>query len=364
MPSQNKLAFIGIVILLLGHFFVAGCGANQPGTASPAAAPKEGSAPAGAQTPSGKPGGAQPTRALVTPTPTRAIQIVVTKAKVAGNIVAANQASLTFATGGRLKELPVAEGTRVQAGTLLAALDTSVLEAQVAQAKAAFDLATANWNKIQAGPSADDIALAKSNVDRAKAAVDQAQAAYDAIGGLRNPRIAMTSQSTTLQQATLSYQTAAAQYNLAVNHPTDSERAIGLAQFAQAQAAYDTAKQSLNNARIVAPYGGTLVSITPKIGESINANSPVLLFADLTQMQALANIDETTLASVKVGQTANIYVDAAPDKVLTGRVKRIGMYATSTGNIVTVPVWIDIDKTDVALSPGWSATVEIATRTN
>ena len=365
MNSRKELLRpISFMIVLLGLGFAVACtptaGAPTPGSPGPGIA-KDAPSTAGAQTTPGRPGGAPATRAPVTPTPTRAIQIRVTKAKVAGSIVAANQASLTFATGGRLKELPVPEGARVKAGTLLAALDTAVLEAQVAQAKAASDLATANWNRIQAGPTSDDIALAKSRVDSAKAAVDQAQAAYDAIGGLRNPLIAMTGQSITLQQATLTYQAAVATYNLAVNHPTDSERAIGLAQLAQAQAAYDTAKQSLNNARIVAPFDGTLVSITPKLGESISANSPVLLFADLSQMQALAAIDETTLASIQVGQKATLFADAAPDKVLTGRVKRIGLFATSTGNIVTVPVWIEIDKTDAALSPGWSATIEIAT---
>jgi len=357
-PRKELICTTLFVIVLLGLVFVVACGATP--TTSPAPAAKGAPPSAGAQTTPGRPGGAQPTSAPVTPTPAIPLRAVITKAKVAGNIVAANQASLTFATGGRLKDLPVPEGTRVKAGTLLGALDTAVLEAQVAQAKAAFDLANANWNKIQAGPTSYDIALAKSNVDRAKAAVDQAYAAYEAIGGLRNPRIAMTGQSATLQTATLAYQAAVATYNLAVNHPTDSERAIGLAQFAQAQAAYDTAKQSLNNARIVAPFDGTLVSITPKLGESISANAPVLLFADLSQMQVIANIDETTLASIKAGQTTTIFVDALPDKVLTGRIKRIGLFATSTGNIVTVPVWVDIDKMDAALSPGWSATVEIA----
>ena len=359
MNSRNKFASIWIIILTL--VFVVACGTPTASTPAPAAA-KAAPGSGGAQTTPGRPGGAQAAPNLGTPTPTVVLRAVVTKAKVAGNIVAANQASLTFATGGRLTQLPVPEGTLVKAGTLLAALDTAVLEAQVAQAKAAFDLANANWNKLQAGPTSDDIALAKSNVDRAKAAVDQAQAAYDAIGGLRNPRIAMTGQSLTLQTATLTYQSAVATYNLAVNHPTDSERAIGLAQLAQAQAAYDTAKQSLNNARIVAPFDGTLVSITPKLGESIGANSPVLLFADMSQMQVLAAIDETTLASIKAGQTTTIFVDALPDKVLTGRIKRVGLFASTTGNIVTVPVWIDIDKTDAALAPGWSATVEIATQ--
>ena len=359
-PRKELICTALFVIVLLGLVFVVACG--TPTASSPAPAAKSAPPSGGAQTTPGRPGGAQSTPNPVTPTPAVAARVVVTKVKVAGNLVAASQSSLTFAAGGRLTQLPVTEGTRVKAGTLLAALDTGVLEAQTAQAKATLDLANANWNKTLAGPTSNDIALAKSNVDRAKAAVDQAQAAYDAIGGLRNPRIGMTGQSITLQTATLAYQSAVATYNLTVNHPTDSERAIGLAQVAQAQAAYDTAKQSLNNARIVAPFDGTLVSITPKLGESISANSPVLLFADLSQMQVIANIDETTLASIKPGQTANIFVDVVTDKTLTGRVKRIGLFATATGNIVTVPVWIDIDKTDAALAPGWSATVEIATQ--
>lgn len=362
MNSRHKLAaLIVLIILALGVTFAVACAATQPGNAPQAAATKAGFAQVGAQTTPGRPGAAQPTTSPVTPTPATAVRVVVSKTKIVGNLVAANQASLTFAIGGRVKELPVLEGTRVSAGTLLATLDTAALEAQVAQAKAALDLATANWNQIQAGPTADAIALAKSNLDRAKAAVDQAQAGYDAIGGQRNARIAMMPQSATLQQATLAYQAAVAQYNLTVNHPTDAERAIGLAQLAQTQAAYDTAKQSLNNARIVAPFDGTLVSIVPKLGESVSGNTPVLVLADLTQMQVLANVDETTLASIKLGQTATIFVDALPDKTLTGRVKKIGFLATTTGTIVTVPVWIDIDKTDAVTNPGWSATVEITT---
>lgn len=359
MHSPNKIALMIVVILALT---LVACGAPSTSPASGATTPPAKSAPAGAPAPQGRGGGAQGTPIPVTPTPTTAVRVTIAKVKVAGTLVAANQASLTFAASGRLQTLPIAEGTRVKEGTLLAALDTALLEIQVAQAKAALDLATANWNRIKAGPTNDEIALARSNLERAKAAVDQAQAAYDAVGGQRNARIQMMPQGAALQQATLAYQIAVAQYNQAVNRPTESEREVGMAQLAQAQAAYDTARQALNNARIVAPYDGTVVSITPKIGESVSAFAPIIVFADLSQMQVLANIDETTLANVKVGQQATIYVDALPNQVLTGRVKQIGMFATTTGNVVTVPVRIEIDKTSAPLSPGWSATVEIATQ--
>ncbi|MBM3130356.1 MAG: HlyD family efflux transporter periplasmic adaptor subunit [Chloroflexi bacterium] len=352
MLSRKQLALIGLIILSLA--LVVACN-TTPASPAPAAT-KAGGAP------QGKPSGAQVTPGPVTPTPVTTVRVAITKIKVAGTLVAASQASLTFASSGRLKELPVAEGTRVAAGTLLAALDTAVQDAQLAQAKAALDLATANWNRIQAGPTNDEIALARATLERAKAAVDQTQAAYDRIGGQRNAFISMTAQGAALQQATLAYQIAVAQYNQTVNRPTDAEREIGLAQYAQAQAAYDTAKHNVNNARIVAPFDGTVVSITPKVGESVSAHAPVIVFADLAQMQVLANIDETTLANVKVGQSATIYIDALPDQTLTGRVKRIGLFATTTGNVVSVPVWIEISTTRAPLSPGWSATVEIATQ--
>jgi len=299
----------------------------------------------------------QPTRA---PTATPfSVARAITKVKLVGNMVSANQAALAFSVGGRVKELPVAEGTVVQAGTLLGSLDTAVLEAQVAQAQANLDAASATWTRIQQGPSADDIAVAKSNVDRAKAAVDQAQIAYDRAGGASNPRIGLTGQAINLQAATIAYQIALATFNLTVNHPTPAEREVGQIQFRQSQLALDLAKQNLNNAKLVAPFTGTLISVTPKVGESVGANTGVMVLADLGKMQVLVNSDETTLAHIQLGQKVTIVADALGEKTLTGTVKKIGLLATTTTTIVTVPVWIDLDATDAPLYPGLSATVEI-----
>ena len=261
-----------------------------------------------------------------------------------------------------MKELPAPEGTRVKAGALLAALDTGTLETQLAQAKAALDLGNATWTRTLQGPTVDDVAIAKSNLERAKSAMDQAKSAYDRIGGSSNPTISTTAIALTLQQAYASYQGAVAQYNITVNHPTQAERDAGAATLAQAQATYELARQNLITARLVAPFDGTVVSIIPKIGESANANTPALIFADLSQMQVLINVDEGTLASIQTGQAATILVDAFPDKQLTGHVKKIGLVGTTTTNIVSVPIWIDIDKTDALLYPGLTATVEIAVK--
>jgi multidrug resistance efflux pump len=338
---------IMLITLTFGLALTTACGANSPlnFSATPTATATRPPAPTPPPT--------------ATPAPSAR---TAPKIKVVGNLVAANQASLSFSTTGRVKELPAPEGTRVKAGALLATLDTGTLETQLAQAKAALDLGTATFARTVQGPTADDVAIARSNLERAKSAMDQAQSAYDRIGGSSNPTISTTAVALTLQQAIASYQGAIAQYNITVNHPTQAERDAGTATLAQAQAAYELAKQNLNNARLVAPFDGTVVSIIPKVGESANANTPAIIFADLSQMQVVINVDEGTLASIQISQAATILIDAFPDKQLTGRVKKIGLVGTTTTNIVSVPIWVDIDKTDTPLYPGLTATVEIAVR--
>jgi len=279
--------------------------------------------------------------------------------KAIGTLISANQAALAFQASGRVKEIDVKEGDPVKAGALLAALDTSILDLQVAQQQAALDAASANLDKVKAGPTTDDLALAKSNLDRAKAALDQAQAAFDRAGGDSNPFAGMLPQTLALQQAYSAYQGAQASFNLTVNHPTASELKMAQAQVAQQQAALDLAKQNIANARIVAPFGGTILWVTPHLGETATPGAPAITLADLTRMQVQVGVDEGSLALIKVGQTATITADAVPGKTMTGRVSKIGLLATTTAGIVSVPVTLDIDPTDARIYPGLSATAEI-----
>ena len=85
----------------------------------------------------------------------------------------------------------------------------------------------------------------------------------------------------------------------------------------------------------------------------------MITLADLSQMQVLIGVDETTLGAIQVGQSATITADALPGRTLTGHVSKIGMLATTTAGIISMPVTIDVDETDAPIYPGLSATVEI-----
>lgn len=293
-----------------------------------------------AQTPPARPPSAQPTAS--SPAAARAAVLSV---RATGNLASANQATLAFQAAGRIKEIKVKQGERVKAGTILALLDTSSLDAQVASAEA-------NLAKVKAGPASDDVLIAKVAVDRAKAAVDQAQAAYDRIGGSSNPGISASSQGLALQQATFSYQEALARFNLAVNHPTQQE-------LTAAQATLEAAKIAAANARLIAPFDGTVVWIGVRVGESAAVGTGALAVADLSRMQLVLNVDEVSVGSIQVGQPATITLDALPGKQVRGRVSSVALFGISSGSLVTIPVTIDLESTTLLIYPGLSGTAEI-----
>jgi len=327
---------------------------------------------------------------------------------VSGNFISPNQVSLSFQSPGRIKEVLVKEGDKVKQGDVLADIDTSALDAQVAQAQAGVELAQtrlaqsqeggtaeqmaaahalvaaalSNYNRVAKGPLPDDVAGAKANLDRAQALLNQAQAAYDKAGGASNPIAGLLPTSVNLQQATFGYEAALAQYNLAINHPTTAELAaaavqvaqakaaaaqlvptqsnidIAKAGVAQAQAALDAAKQGYTNTKITAPIDGTLLVVNAKVGESANPGSSEFVLADLSKMQVVANVDELTLSGLKVGQTATLLVDALGGKSLDAHISKVGLLATSSNGVVSVPVTLDVDTKDAGVYPGLSANVQ------
>jgi HlyD family secretion protein len=297
---------------------------------------------------------ALPTRTAV-PKPTE--RATAQGIKATGNLVSANQVTLAFEMPGRVKKLNIKEGDKVKAGAILGVIDTSMLEAQAAQAQAALNAANATLDRTKQGPTADEVAIAKASLDSAKAAVGVAQAAYDRAGGASNPYMPMLPESLTLQQATNAYRAAVATYNSTVNHPTATELKLAQAQVEQAQAAYDLVKRTMATAQLVAPFDGTVVWLGAKVGELSAPSVPALTLADLSQMQVEVGIDENALGSIRVDQVVTITVDALNGKTLTGHVKKIGLLATSTGGFINIPIKIAVDPTSAPIAPGMSATV-------
>ncbi len=98
-----------------------------------------------------------------------------------GKVLPVQWTTLSFALGGRVTEVPVQDGDVVEAGQVIARLDTGDLDAAVAQAQANLASAQANLAKVQAGPTADQIDVAQQAVYAANARTAAAAARRDAL---------------------------------------------------------------------------------------------------------------------------------------------------------------------------------------
>jgi HlyD family secretion protein len=298
----------------------------------------------------------------------------------------------------------------VRAGEPLAQLETTDLEASVAQAELAlalaqaqmlraqqpvseYDLAAAEaalesaqtaYDRLLAGPTQEEIQVARANLDQAQAARDQAQIAYNQVAD--RPDVAMLPQALQLEQATIAYDTAKASFDLTQRKPSRAEQAAARSAIAQAEAALarlqegisaedlliaqlqveqaqlslDQARNLLAAATLTAPHDGTITAVGVQEGE-LSGGQPAFVLTDLSQYHAEVMIDEIDIGRVSEGQPVTITLDALPEESLAGRVEEIAETAQVDSGIVTYRMTIGLDPTQAPLRAGMTANVDIVT---
>lgn len=139
------------------------------------------------------------------------------------------------------------------------------------------------------------------------------------------------------------------------------------------QAQVDQLKQDIADRALSSPIDGVVDRTLVNSGSYVQAGQWIMLIHSPHQVWVEANIKETVIGQVKVGQSVDIQLDAYPDKHLSGKVIRVGNTATSqfallpspnpSGNFTKitqrVPVRIALDKPDESLKPGLMAEVNI-----
>ena len=144
---------------------------------------------------------------------------------------------------------------------------------------------------------------------------------------------------------------------------TSYDQAVG--NQASAQAAVDRDKTNLGYCTVKAPVSGTVISRAVDVGQTVAASfaTPNLFVIgkDLTKMQVLATIDEADIGGVKDGQPASFTVDAFPDMQFRGSVGQVRLSPTTTNNVVTYTVVVNVPNDDLKLLPGMTANITIMT---
>src|SRR5256885_11901183 len=162
------------------------------------------------------------------------------------------------------------------------------------------------------------------------------------------------------------YNAAEAAYDVAKNTFESS-----LHEIERAEAGSSQARDQLSKTTIYSPIDGTVTVLNSKQGERLVATgqfagTEVMRVADLSHMEARVDVNENDVVSVKVGDKAEIKIDAYGDRKFHGTVYQIANTGKTTGagtqeEVTNFEVKIRIEDHDVTLKPGLSCTADIET---
>ena len=292
--------------------------------------------------------------------------------------------------GGYVQKVLVRDFDNVKAGQPLVEIDPAPYRAKVAQAEAGLAGQQAALNKT-AQDKASALAVSKANqaaIDNARAQLDRARREWQRIQAVSADAVSQSSRDaaqTAVKQAEAGLKQAQEQYAVAQQNIINTGVGRGggfttasiVDPFANAQALLDLAKQDLGHTVIYAPASGKLGEVSVKQGQLVSAGTQLMSVVP-PERWIIANIKETDMANVKIGQSASVSIDALGGKAFSGKVAEISPATaefslikadSGTGNFVkiaqriAVKIVFDAGQQDLErLAPGMSAEVNIATK--
>jgi membrane fusion protein (multidrug efflux system) len=293
--------------------------------------------------------------------------------------VGAQKVLITPDISGKVVNVAVHEGQRVNPGDVLLTLDPQPFQLALEQAKAKLDAARSDYDKAKAnlGTLNTLVQLAEKNADIKQRDVDRkTRLASSQAGSPADVDTAMAGLVTAQLQAQLSVQQRDTTLSLLLGDPN-----LPLEQFpeyAQAKAALDQAQRDLDHTTLRAPIAGTATQVDNiQLGRFVAAGGPILSVIDDEAPWVDANPKETDITYLRVGQKATLDVDSFPNHTFKGTVIAVspGTGAqfsilpaqNATGNWVKVvqrvPVRIAFDRAEDVhlLRTGMSVNAEIDT---
>ncbi|HOU12690.1 MAG TPA: efflux RND transporter periplasmic adaptor subunit [Anaerolineae bacterium] len=325
-----------------------------------------------------------------------------------GNVVVKNKLDVRFDSAGIVEHVYARVNQRVRAGEELARLATADLERAVQQAEIALEQATLNRDMLLKPVAGEDVELARLSVQSAAQALEaahlgkqtaqidadamivQAQRArenafkdYRAREGTNaeesarikyenteeQERIAKINAEVTVEQAQAQWLTAYSRYQQAVESlrkleqsPDEQQIRQAELQIEQAQLNLEQARARLADARLTAPFAGLIAAVN--VQENLQALPGVAAFTlvDDSQFYVDVTVDEIDIGKVRVGQAADVTLDAYPQAVLAGEVESIAPGALNVGGIISYKLRVHLtDTRAVNIRDGMTASIVIYT---
>ncbi|HTS64232.1 MAG TPA: efflux RND transporter periplasmic adaptor subunit [Candidatus Acidoferrales bacterium] len=307
-----------------------------------------------------------------------------------GEIKPKNYINIGANAQGELKEILVKEGDRVRKGQVLARIENVQPEADVEAQRATLNAAEADSAASEAQVKAQDenIRTMQSQIEKDKADLDRMKADYDRSEALFKEHLlakqdfdlrkfSYEAQLATIKQSEQRLVQARAQREQAAAQLAGAQKRI--AQYKAVLVRFNDILQKFN---AYAPIDGVITNLPVRTGEIVvpgvqnSAASTIMTIADMSLITAEVKVDETDIVNVKLNQTADVTIDAIPNKTFKGHVTEIGntailrstglaasQSAVSSQEAKDFKVVVALDNPPDDIRPGLSCTAKITTAT-
>ena len=296
---------------------------------------------------------------------------LVVSVSVSGNLEMPHKTDLSFGTTGMVAEVLVDEGDKVVKGQLLAKLEASSLELSVEMAQDRCEAAQVEYemaeNKLVQTIYPHYTSIYATDLPGAWLALEEAQ------DNLKEAQELLGQGKTEEAQALLDL--VESSITKAQEKSQSRTWAVPLSvkllelQMDGAKAALDIANLELAKARvelgkatITASFDGIVTDIYINEGQQLSSMTyanPAICLLDPSEIKMNGVIDEMDISKLKLGQEADIILDALPDKEVKGRVTFISQAGTVQAGVVSYKTIITLENPGEQLRDGMSATAEI-----
>jgi HlyD family secretion protein len=280
---------------------------------------------------------------------------------------------------GKITKLFVKEGDRVKQGQMLAQLESVQSGADVNAGQASLDAAQSDSIAADAALHTD-----MADLNRAKSDAEHTQLDWDRSQALFKERLIPKSENDTQKALWQTAQAGLAQAEARVAQ-AKAQKESADRHIAQNQANLTRFADVLQKSRYVAPFDGVITSLPVREGETVvigiqnSPGSTLMSIADMSVITAEVEMDETDIVDVRLGQPAEVAIDAIPNKTFKAVVTEIGDNAivrstgvatsqqtTASDEAKEFKVVVTLQDPPENLRPGLSATAKVTTaaRTN
>lgn len=256
-----------------------------------------------------------------------------------GKVYPEIEVTISSEVAGEIVELPVHDGAAVEKGDVLVRVNPDTLEAQVLQQEAALRATNANSLEAQARMMQAELELKRIRSLSEKGFTTQEQ----------------------VDQSDTDYQIAQASYQATLSRIEQQEMQL------------QEARNSLAKATSFSPIAGTVTSLTSELGDRVVGTgqfegTEIMRVADLSQIEVRVEVSESDIVQVKIGDLADVEVDALPGEEFQGKVSEIANSAirednSSSDQLTTFLVKVRLLEPSPKIRPGMTATAEIKTET-